>query len=216
MGLAQDYRGVLFDMDGVLLDTMGAHAEAWVAAGRQLGLEIDEREVYLREGEKGEVSARDFIKQAGLMLTKKRVATLLETKERFFAELARTPRPFPMAEEALRACRDKGLKIGLVTGTSRGEWEKIFPPQLGAYLDASVCGNEIMRGKPNPEPFLTAGRLLGLQARFCLAVENAPYGIQSARTAGCRVIGVRSYLSDEDLGATDELVDDLAAFIRLL
>ncbi|MDP8223699.1 MAG: HAD-IA family hydrolase [Candidatus Lernaella stagnicola] len=216
MNLAGEYQGVLFDMDGVLLDTMGAHVEAWVAAGVELGLEIDEHEVYLREGEKGEVSARDFIKAAGLMGTKARMRALLEAKERRFAELARAPKLFPGAIEALSVCRERGLKIGLVTGTSRAEWQDIFPIELREYLDASVTGDEVLRGKPNPEPFLTSAMQLGLPPRRCVAVENAPFGIRSANAAGCFVVAVRSYLADEDLGQAAVLVDDLAAFVTLL
>jgi beta-phosphoglucomutase len=216
MGLATDFQGVLFDMDGVLLDTMGAHVDAWLRAGADLGLAIDEREIYLREGEKGEVSARDFIRAAGLMLTKARVRTLVETKQRYFAQVARSPRVFPQAAAALAACRERGLKIALVTGTSRDEWTKIFPAELKAALDASVCGDEVLHGKPNPEPYMTAARLLGRQPRQCVAVENAPFGIRSAKAAGCRVIAVRSYLPDNDLGQADERVDDLAEFTRLL
>lgn len=216
MNLANDFQGILFDMDGVLLDTMGAHVRAWVDAGAELGLAIDEHEVYLREGEKGEVSARDFIKAEGLMTTKARVRALLETKERRFAELAHTPKLFPDAERALRTCRERGLRVGLVTGTSRGEWDRIFPPALREWLDASVTGDEVLHGKPNPEPFMAAAAKLGFQARQCVAVENAPYGIRSAKTAGCRVIAVRSYLDDADLGAADAIIDDLAELLTLL
>jgi beta-phosphoglucomutase len=216
MGLAEEFQGVLFDMDGVLLDTMGAHVDAWLRAGADLGLSIDEHDIYLREGEKGEVSAKDFIKNAGLMLTKARVRTLLETKERYFAELARSPRVFPHAAAALATCRERGLRVALVTGTSRAEWESIFPAELKALLDASVCGDEVLHGKPNPEPYMTAARLVRLQPRQCVAVENAPYGIRSAKGAGCRVLAVRSYLSDDDLGQADEIVDGLAEFVGLL
>ncbi|NLH51023.1 MAG: HAD family phosphatase [Myxococcales bacterium] len=216
MGLAGDFQGILVDMDGVLLDTMSAHVDAWVRAGAALGLEIDEREIYRREGEKGEISARDFIKAAGMMLTKARVQTLLDTKQRYLAQLSRGMKAFPHAADLLRACQDRQLKIALVTGTSRAEWERIFPAELRPYLAATICGDDVLHGKPNPEPYMTAARLLGLQGWQCLAVENAPYGIESAKTAGCYVVGVRSYLSDEDLGQADRLVDDLAELIRLL
>lgn len=216
MGLADDYGAVLFDMDGVLLDTMGAHVRAWVGACGELGLAVDEREVYLREGEKAEVSARDFIKVNGMMTTKARVRTLVETKERLFAQYARQPSVFPGAVDLLAACRARGLKLGLVTGTQRIEMQSVLPAELATYFDATVCGDEVLRGKPNPEPYLAAAMSLGMQPRQCLAVENAPYGIRSAKTAGCRVIAVRSYLSDEDLTGADLLLDDLPAMLAQL
>jgi len=216
MPLTRQYRAALFDMDGVLLDTMTAHVDAWAQAGAQLGLEIDPHEVYLREGEKGEVSARDFIKAAGLMLTKARVRTLLETKERLFAVHARAPRLFPHAVEVLHACRERGMKLALVTGTSRGELEQILPHEMSLFFAASVCGDEVLRGKPNPEPYLAAAMKLGEKPSDCVVVENAPFGIRSAKTAGCYVIAIRSYLADADLIGADLLLDDLGALLPLL
>jgi len=216
MGLFAEFKAALFDLDGVILDTMGAHAEAWREAGTALNLEIDEHEIYLREGEKGEISARDFIKANGLMLTKARVRTLLETKEKLFTSLARRPKIFPQAVELLAACKKQGWPLALVTGTSRSEMEKIVPPEIAGMFDAAVCGDEVRHGKPNPEPYMAAASLIKLQPRDCLAVENAPYGIQSAKTAGCRVVAVRSYLTDEDLKEAHQLVDDLAELMSLL
>jgi len=216
MGLAASFQAVLFDMDGVLLDTMSAHAQAWTRAGAELGVEIDEMEIYRREGEKGEVSARDFIKAVGMMTTRARVRTLLETKERAFAEMARAPKLFPGAVEAVDACRERGLKTALVTGTSRGELTQILPAELAERFDVVICGDEVLRGKPNPEPFLAAAMSLGVKPQVCLAVENAPYGIRSAKTAGCMVIALRSTLADDDLAEADQLLDDLAALIALL
>lgn len=216
MGLAEIYQGVLFDMDGVLLDTMGAHVEAWVRAGAELGLEIGEHEVYLREGEKGEISARDFIRAAGMMSTRARVQALLTAKEELFAGLARQPRVFPHGTEALAACRQHGLRLVLVTGTSRGELERVLPTELSEYFDDTVCGDEVLKGKPNPEPYLKAAMSIGLSPAACLAVENAPFGIRSAKAAGCFVVALRSYLGDADLREADLLVDDLASFTSLL
>ena len=207
--------GILFDMDGVLIDSMSAHADAWIAALGELGLSVDETEIYLREGEKGEVSAKDFLRQAGMMSTKARVRTVLERKEAKFAERG-VIRPFPAAEETIAALAGRGVPIGLVTGTSRGELERVLPPAIKDAMDVVVTGDQVLHGKPHPEPYLKG--VMGLQTRAgrTLVVENAPYGIQSAIAAETVCLAVRSYLADEHLAAARYRIDTLADLLPWL
>jgi beta-phosphoglucomutase len=206
--------GILFDMDGVLLDSMSAHAEAWTRAMGEIGLDVSEEEIYLREGEKGEVSAREFLRRAGMMSTRARVAALLRRKEEMFR--AYPIRPFPGAREVVEALAAV-VPIGLVTGTSRGELEKVLPETLRAPMRVTVTGDEVLHGKPHPEPYLKAAMALGTAPAKTLVVENAPYGIQSAKAAGAVVVAIRSYLADSHLAAAPYRIDrigDLLPFLR--
>ncbi len=216
MTIIDEFEAVLFDVDGVLLDTMPQHVDAWVRAGQELGLNIDDEEVYMREGEKPEKSAKDFIKSAGLMSTRARAQALIDKKIEIFKKSARTPKPFPGAQQALEKLRDAQIKLGFVTGTSRSEIDEIMPPEMKACFTASVCGDEIMHGKPNPEPYMKAMAQLGVAGSQCLVVENAPYGIQSARAAGATVWALRSYLSDEHLSDAHRIIDLMQDFAALL
>jgi len=195
-------------MDGVLIDSMNAHARAWTDTCARFGIEIDEREVYRREGEKEDLSARFYLKQAGLMLTKARVAELVRAKNEAFARL-KADRLFPGAVDVVRSFAAAGWRAGVVTGSPRVHFERLLPESLRSVLAVSVCGDEVLRGKPNPEPYMAAMMSLGVKPRQTVVVENAPFGIQSARTAGAHVVALRSFLNDEDLAGAHRFADDI-------
>ena len=207
--------GILFDMDGVLLDSMSAHATAWTRAMGELGISVDEEEIYLREGEKGEVTARDFLKASGLMSTRKRVQHVLDLKEKLF-RASPAIRPFPDAARVVGALARAGVPLGLVTGTSRGEMEKVLPEPLRAPMKVIVPGDEVLHGKPHPEPYLKAAMGLGTKPPRTLVVENAPYGIRSAKDAGTIVLAIRSYLADPHLAAAQYRIDTLGELLPFL
>lgn len=206
--MTENFTAILFDMDGVLIDSMGAHARAWRTACSLLGIEVVEREIYLREGEKEEISARDFIRLAGLMSTKARVRELIRRKNEEMARI-RPPSLFPGAADVVGAFHAAGFAVGLVTGSPRAVLDLILPASIQSLFATSVCGDEILRGKPNPEPYLTAIMNLAAKPAQTVVVENAPFGIQSARTAGAHVVAVRSYLDDADLKGAHRMVNDI-------
>lgn len=209
-------KGILFDMDGVLIDSMPAHVQAWAQALGELGLGVDELELYRREGEKGEVSAKYFIRSAGMMSTKKRVSRLLELKEEIFGQKGKI-KLFPGALETVRTVVDAGLKTGLVTGTSLAEVNQVLPEEIARSMDTIITGDQVLHGKPHPEPYLMAIMALGLKPGEVLVIENAPYGIDSAVKAGALCLAVRSYLPDRELAQAHYRIDqlkDLPEFLR--
>ncbi|MCZ7582942.1 MAG: HAD family phosphatase [Deltaproteobacteria bacterium] len=181
MRISEQFVAVIFDVDGVLIDTMGYHADAWVRAGQELGVEVDEEEVYRREGEPGLKTAKDFMRIAGMMSTKARARAFVGKKEEVYQQIAAQPRVFPNATQLLDALEQCGMLLAFVTGTSREEIRRTLPPVFEPYFKTSVCGDEVMRGKPNPEPYMAAMRTLGTNPRETLVIENAPYGIRSGK-----------------------------------
>ena len=203
-----EFKAILFDMDGVLIDSMGNHAKAWTIACEESGIYVEPEEMYRREGEQEERSAKDFIKAAGLMLTKARVKELIRRKDETFSNLPAS-RPFPGAIETVSTLSSAGYKLGVVTGSSRIAFEQLMPKEIQAKLSVSICGDELRHGKPNPEPYLKGILALGLPSSKVVVIENAPFGIQAALAAGAYVVAVRSYLSDEDLKGAHQFVDDI-------
>jgi beta-phosphoglucomutase-like phosphatase (HAD superfamily) len=142
------------------------------------------------------------------MLTKARVKEIIRLKDEFFAG-APEPPLFPGAIDVVSAFAQKGFKVGVVTGGNRPEFERLIPSEIKEATAVSICGDEVMYGKPNPEPYLKAIMALGVKPQKTAVIENAPYGIEAARGAGAFVVAVRSYLSDKDLSGAHEMIDDI-------
>ena len=174
-----------FDLDGVLIDTMPFHAEAWRQALASLGVRVPIRDIYAWEGESGAVTVRTLAARSGRRrLSDAAIRRILHDKERRFRTLARNVRVHPMLARLLRRLSQRGVRLALVTGTSSGEVRRVVPRQIRASFDAIVTGDRVAHGKPHPEPYRTALRRLRVHPRHALVVENAPYGIRSARRAG--------------------------------
>jgi HAD superfamily hydrolase (TIGR01509 family) len=137
----------------------------------------------------------------------------------------------PGAPDLVDAVRSAGLATALVTNTSRGLVDvalrslnaRAAGPDIGpSRFDAVVCGDEVARPKPFPEPYLAAAALLGLPPSRCVAIEDSPTGLASARGAGCAVIAIPNDvpLSEDDVASVTvrpSLLDiDLALLQRLI
>ena len=213
--MASRFSAVLLDMDGVLVDSMGAHVTAWLRVCEELGIEMTEDELYRREGETPEKSARDFIKRSGVMLTKARVKHFLtRVREEFYSQPV--PRLFSGATELLDRLSGEGYALGLVTGSRRIWVDKIMSSEMQRMFQVIISAEDVRHGKPNPEPYLAAMLRIGAKPQQSVVIENAPFGIQSAKAAGAYVIAVKSYLSDQDLHEADELIEDIRDIPTLL
>jgi beta-phosphoglucomutase len=209
------FRAFLFDMDGVITDSMPYHYEAWRRIFEGFGISVSREEILEREGEQGLVTLETILSREGLRLPPEEKQKALEDKEAVFRSLAR-PTLFPGAEAIVRALRARGKGLALVTGTSRQEAEANLPRSLIGCFDVLVSGDMVTRGKPDPEPYRTALRRLGASAEDCLVIENAPYGIRSAKGAGLRCIALTTSLPAEHLREADKTVHDLQELRSLL
>ncbi|MFA5039140.1 MAG: HAD family phosphatase [Candidatus Omnitrophota bacterium] len=196
---------VIFDMDGVITDTMPYHYRAWKKVYAGEGLLVEECEVYLREGQPGHRMIRQIFREHGKVFHEGLAKRMLEQKERIFKRIVR-PVFVPGARAFLRHLRGKNIRTALVTGTARHEVHKILQGDFLDRFDAIVTGDEVKHGKPNPEPFLTALKKLKIRPDEAVVVENAPFGIFSAKKARLKCIALETYLDRAYLKDADYIV----------
>ncbi len=200
-------KAVIFDMDGVIVDSMPYHFLAWYEALRPLGVRVSCFDVYSKEGERWEKSLKDFLTHARIKPTRKILEQIFISRQKIFKKYFRRLL-FKGAEEFLFCLKGKYL-LGLVTGTPAQGIAKILPKRVKDLFDCVVAGDHVKKGKPHPEPYLTAARKLGLKPAECIVVENAPYGIESAKRAGMFCVAVTTSLPKEYLKKADIVVENL-------
>jgi beta-phosphoglucomutase len=172
-------------------------------------------EVYEREGERWEKSLRDFISQGGLKPTPELMRRVFFRRRKIFRKYFKRT-IFSGAEECLRALKDKGLMLGIVTGTPMPQLKRILPRKIQCYFDAIVTGDLVKRGKPHPEPFIKAAKDLNLKPSQCLVIENAPLGIKSAKAAGMHCLAITTSLPKAYLMEADTVISSLKDVILAL
>ncbi|OZF45004.1 HAD family phosphatase [Rhodococcus sp. 14-2470-1a] len=186
-------QGVLWDMDGTLLDSEKiwdvAVAELSVTHGRELTPEV--RESTLGNSMRGALT-KVFV-HTGTDVTEESLAAGRDWLTARVSELFAEGIPWrPGAKDALALARDIGLRTALVTNTERGLVENALDTIGREYFDFTVSGDEVDEGKPHPAPYLKGAALLDLDPSQCLAVEDSPTGSLSAHRAGCSVLLVPS------------------------
>ncbi|MFH1202052.1 MAG: HAD family phosphatase [Candidatus Omnitrophota bacterium] len=208
-------KAILFDMDGVVVDSMPYHFISWYEALRPYGVRASCFEIYQREGELWEHSLKDFLSRCKTKPTKKVFHRIFLARKSIFRKYFKQF-IFPGAREFLACLKNKGYLLGLVTGTPRREVNHILTPNIRKLFDQIVSGDMVKRGKPHPEPYLLALKLLGLESKEAVAVENAPLGIESVKRAGMFCIALTTSLPKEYLKRADMIVDNLEEITGLI
>jgi len=201
-------KAIIFDMDGVIVDSMPYHFLAWYEALRPYGIRVSCFDVYSKEGERWEKSLKDFLKRSRIKPAKGLLSKIFLERQRIFKRSFKLA-IFKGAEEFLRCLKRNGYILGLVTGTPTSEIKKILPERVRDLFDGIVAGDNVKEGKPHPEPYLRAARILNISPAQCIVIENAPYGIESAKKAGMFCIALATSLPKEYLRRSDVVVDEL-------
>ncbi|MDR1747276.1 MAG: HAD-IA family hydrolase [Tannerella sp.] len=186
-------KAVLFDMDGVLYDSMSNHAEAWNRIMNMHGLPFSLEDAYLHEGRTGADTIEYICNQHGLHLSDDDIRSLYEEKAKYF-ETCPPPQPMPGSYELLQKVVRDGLMPMIVTGSGQVTlWDELNVYFPGIFRrDRMVTSLDVKRGKPNPDPYLMALDKGQLQPQEAIVVENAPLGVEAARAAGLFTIAVNT------------------------
>jgi beta-phosphoglucomutase len=218
---ARDIRAVIFDVDGVLVDSYDAHLESWVQLARRTGITFTEHHFAHTFGR----TSADILRAywaGSTLLTPSRIRELDDEKEAIFREIITESFPaMPGAAQCVRELHGAGILIAL---GSSGPPENIHlvSEALGItdLLSAVVTGRDVTAGKPDPEVFLIASQRLGIAPMHCAVVEDAPAGIEAAIAANMMAIGfpskgrTRAELSNAGAQTTAPRLTDIARLIE--
>lgn len=214
--LRQRPQAVIFDMDGVIVDSMPYHFLAWYEALRPLGIRVSCFDVYAKEGEQWEKSLKDFLRHSGVNPSQDMLKRVFLRRQKIFKKNFKRF-IFSGVYDFLICLKNKGYRLSLVTGTPQDEVKRILPKRIYSLFNSMVCGDSVKKGKPHPQPYLTAARMLKLRPDQCVVIENAPYGIQSAKKAGMFCIALttslpKDYLKKADL--TVQRLEEITAIVE--
>lgn len=181
--------GVLFDWDGVVIDSSSQHERSWDLLASERGLTLPEGHFKAGFGKKNEV----IIPAMGWGSDPSLIKEMADRKEELYRELvaAEGVIVLPGARELLLALKEAGIPRAVGSSTPRGNLDALFAATgLNAFFDAVVCGTDVTHGKPDPEVFLKGAAILGLAPHRCIVIEDAFAGIEAARSGGMKVVGV--------------------------
>ena len=187
-------RAVLFDMDGVLFDSMPYHADAWAEVMNRHGLHFTREEAFLHEGRTGAATINiAYQRQYGHEASPELIQQMYQEKCEAFSRYPEA-RPMPGAAELLEKVKTAGLTPVLVTGSGQRtlldrlnhQYPGIFTPER------MVTAFDVKHGKPYPEPYRVGLQKAGVQAHEAGVVENAPIGVQAGHAAGIFTIAVNT------------------------
>ena len=193
---------ILFDMDGVLYDSMPNHSQAWSQAMEKYGMHMTPHDVYLNEGATGhDTVVRISLRDRGYEATDSEIDEIYGYKAELFRSMPEA-RVMAGAQEVFRKAAKAGLKILIVTGSGQKNLIERVQRDFEGYItrDRMVTAFEVTRGKPYPDPYLKGLKIAGVPASEAVVVENAPLGIRAAVAAGIDTIAVNTGpLEDEIL-----------------
>jgi beta-phosphoglucomutase len=175
---------VIFDVDGVLVDSYAPHLESWLQLGRETGVAFTEADFARTFGQ----TSRDIIGRFWHARATSDEATrdLDELKEQIYRDLVATRFPAMEGATALVEALHKGGLVLAVGSSGPPENVNLAIDRLGVrgFIDVVITGRDVRRGKPDPEIFLLAARRMNVPAARCVVIEDAPPGIEAARAAG--------------------------------
>jgi len=199
--------GVIFDMDGVLIDSAEPHFQSWHLLAQQEGASITRQHFQETFGRQN----KDVIPALLGESAPERVRRLADRKEAIYRELIRREAPIvPGAVELVRALSKAHVRLAVGSSGPRANIDLVLESMgVREMFAAIVSGEEVERGKPDPQVFALACEKLGLEPRNCVVIEDAPVGVQAAKVAGAKAVAILMHHARDAFDNADLIVDKL-------
>lgn len=206
-------RAIIFDVDGVLVDSMRFHADAWANVFYEVNINITREDIYVLEGSNERAIIKAIFEKAGREPEPWHFEHLVNKKREIF-EFDQI-KPFESVSGCLKKLK-RYFKLAAVSGSSRNTVEKVMNKFFSFCFEVIITGDDLERGKPDPTPFLKALAKLDITKNECFVIENSPMGITAAKRAGIYCVAVASTLEPDKLQHADLVFRDHTALFDFL
>jgi beta-phosphoglucomutase family hydrolase len=214
--IIQHIQAVIFDMDGVLVDSEFLHIKAEKKTFSPYGIELSKEEINTYMGMGVKMMLKSLIQKYSLPLTREALFRIHEKNlsEIFQEEL----KMMPGVMEIISYLKDRKIKLALASSSSLYLINLILQKMhLKSVFDVVLSGEEVANGKPFPDIFIKTAELLNVQPDRCVVIEDSKNGVTAAKNAGMLCIGFKSPNSkDQNISRSDYIVDDLIKIKELL
>jgi beta-phosphoglucomutase len=196
---------VIFDLDGVIVDTAHYHYIAWKRLASEFNINLTPQQNELLKGVSRKRSLEIILELGNIHLEEAERERLAEKKNKWFVEYIESIRPeeiFPGVRELLQAIRQQGIKVALAS-SSKNAPRVIELLGIAHEFDTVVDGTMVTHSKPDPEIFLLAASKLNINPADCIVFEDAEAGVEAAVAAGMKCVGVGS---EQQLGKANQVI----------
>ncbi len=210
------FKAVIFDFDGVITDSEALHLRAFNQVLARYDIEIKE-EVYYKEylGFTDLDCFEIVVRQGGLGLDSEQIKNLIKQKNKIFKELATSEATiFDGAPEFLQMLRDNGIPMAICSGAVLEEIALILEQSgLGPFFEEIVAGDQVTKGKPDPEGFLMAleklnkGNQNPIAANECVVIEDSHWGLEAGNAAGMHTVRITNTYNPGQLSMAEKIVE---------
>jgi beta-phosphoglucomutase len=207
-------KALIFDVDGVLVDSMPYHADAWKAAFEDVGIHITRQDIYEIEGSNHVGVIQLIFKKAGRVPQPWHFDELSLKKREIFFRI-NDVKVFDNIDKCLNLLKKRYL-LAVVSGADRAIVHSIMDRFFPGVFDVVISGEDVKEGKPSPEPYLKSVKMLNVQKDECIVFENAPMGVESAKRAGLYCVAIPTYLPPDTLKNADVVIENHSEFSRYL
>lgn len=192
--------GVLFDLDGVLLDSEGKYSIFWGQIDQEYPTGVENFASYIKGFHLSRILNYFDSDEVRQQILDKLSAFERETKYEFF----------PGALDYVKRLRDAGIPMAIVTSSDRKKMQSLYSqyPEFPTLFNHIITGDMVTKAKPDPDCFLMGAKMLGLDIKDCIVLEDSRNGLIAGRSSGARVIGVATTLSTEAVSQLSDMTVD--------
>jgi beta-phosphoglucomutase len=207
-------KAFIFDMDGVLVDSMPYHVDAWISTLNEIGINISRQDLYDIEGSNNEGLINLVFSRNGRTPGPHDYEDLAKRKNKIFNGINKI-HPYKGMVDCLDQLKKK-YRLGVVSGSDNKIVHLIINKFFSEVFDIVISGDDVKEGKPSPEPYLKAAEMLGFLQDEYIVIENAIMGVESAKSAGLYCVAVASYIEPKKLEKADLIFKEHSELVKYL